>query len=269
MSNLLKIFGEIGTNFYFIRRLGYFNQKSTYSDNYLGGVWAYLDPIIYITLYLLIIGQGVYNGSVAGQPYLLWLLVGMIPWYYIKDVFNDGLVAVSSQLGMLTKTQYPISAALVVSLFQGFRRFIVLMVVFTLISIFGYHNYPTVYWLQFFYATAAMIATLFAHTLINSTLSILIPDYKRLARSFFRILLFTSGVIFNIDAKGLSFVIAQMIKLFPFYYVISQFRNAFLYNVGISNDLTYTLFFWSLTMLMLVLGANLHMRFRDSFMDRI
>ncbi|WP_270321047.1 ABC transporter permease [Weissella confusa] len=269
MHSLVKLLREIFQNIGLIRRIANFNLKSQFSENYLGVIWNYLDPIIYISTYFVIFGLGLYSGTVAGQPYLVWLLAGIIPWYYIQGSFNKGLNSVSSQLNLLTKTKFPISVAPVVPMVQEFRRYIVLTGLFILILAIGFHDFPNVYWLQLVYAFAAMVATVLAHNFINSTIAVILPDYKRAVSAVFRLLFFTSGVIMNIDAKGLPFVISQTLKLFPFYYVIQSFRDAMVFHVWFWTKPSYMIFFWGLTLFMLLLGAVLHMKFRDQFIDKI
>ncbi|MCG4288398.1 ABC transporter permease, partial [Lactobacillaceae bacterium KNUT 0156] len=108
-----------------------------------------------------------------------------------------------------------------------------------------------------------------AHNLINSTLTVVIPDYKPAMSALFRLLFFTSGVIINMDAKHLPFVLVTIIKMFPFYYVLESFRDAFLYHVWFWDNASNALFFWLLTLLMLMIGSMIHLRFRDRFIDMV
>ena len=114
-----------------------------------------------------------------------------------------------------------------------------------------------------------MVATVLAHNLINSTLAVLIPDYKAAINALFRLLFFTSGVIVNMDNGRLPYILATFIKMFPFYYVLEQFRDAFLNGVWFWQHGSNMIFFWLLTLLMLIFGSVVHMRFRDRFIDML
>ncbi|MCT8400615.1 teichoic acid translocation permease [Weissella cibaria] len=268
MTDFLRVMREIFANAPIANRLARFNVKSRWADNYLGSIWDYLEPTIYIGTYFLIFGMGMYNGTVNGQPYILWLLTGIIPWYFIQGSFNKGLNSIKSQLGLLTKIRFPMSVAPVMPMLEELRRFF-FMTIAMIVILLAFGEMPNVHWLQFVYAFVAMFATVLAHNLINSTLTVVIPDYKPAMSALFRLLFFTSGVIINMDAKHLPFVLVTIIKMFPFYYVLESFRDAFLYHVWFWDKASNALFFWLLTLLMLMIGSMIHLRFRDRFIDMV
>lgn len=268
MHDLFHILKEVIGNYGIVSRLARFNVKARWADNYLGSIWDYLEPIIYMATYFIVFGMGMYNGTVNGQPYILWLLIGIIPWYFIQGSFNKGLNSIKSQLGLLTKMKFPMSVAPVLPMIEESRRFFVMTGVSVLIlMLFGY--FPNVHWLQFVYAFVAMFVTVFAHNLLNSTMTVVLPDFKPAVSAFFRLLFFTSGVIINIDAKHLPEFIVTIIKMFPFYYVLECFRDAFLFQKWFWEFGSHFTFFWCLNVLMLMVGATVHMRFRERFVDMV
>lgn len=268
MKSLMQVMSEIVDNFSILRRIARFNVRSKWADNYLGSVWDYLEPLIYIGTYFVVFGMGLYGGTVNGHPYLTWLFTGIIPWYYIQGSFNKGISSISSQLNLLTKMRFPISVAPVMPMLEELRRFFFMSIVMVIVLL-AFGVYPSVHWLQFVYAFIAMVATVLAHNLINSTLAVLIPDYKAAINALFRLLFFTSGVIVNMDNGRLPYMLATFIKMFPFYYVLEQFRDAFLNGVWFWQHGSNMIFFWLLTLLMLIFGSVVHMRFRDRFIDML
>lgn len=268
MTDLIQVLREIVTNLPIVNRLARFNVRARWADNYLGSIWDYLEPTIYIGTYFLVFGLGMYNGTVENQPYILWLLTGIIPWYFIQGSFNKGLNSIKSQLGLLTKIRFPISVAPVMPVLEELRRFVAMTVAMIVILLLFGHM-PDIYWLQFVYAFFAMFMTVLAHNLINSTLTVIVPDYKAAMSALFRLLFFTSGVIINIDAKHLPFVLVSVIKMFPFYYVLETFRDTFLFKHWFWEQGSNALFFWLLTLLMLMVGSMVQLRFRDRFIDMV
>lgn len=268
MRDFFQVMREIVSNFKIVNRLARFNVRARWADNYLGSIWDYLEPTIYIGTYFLVFGMGMYNGSVNGQPYILWLLTGIIPWYFIQGSFNKGLNSIKSQLGLLTKIRFPVSVAPLMPMLEELRRFFLMSIaMFFVLIIFG--EMPDVHWIQFLYAFVAMFATVLAHNLLNSTLTVVIPDYKPAVSAVFRLLFFTSGVIINMDAKHLPFVLVTIIKMFPFYYVVESFRDALLYHSWFWDKASNAAFFWLLTLIMLMIGSMVHLRFRERFIDMV
>lgn len=266
MRDLIQFFREIMANLPVIRRIAHFNVRTKWVDNYLGSSWDYIEPLLYIGTYYLVFGMGFYNGTVAGQPYLLWMLAAIVPWYYIQGVFNRGLTTVKSQLPQLSKTRFPLSIAVVMPLQEEMRRFLVMTGMFILVM-FCYGRTPTIYWFQWFYAVFAMVMMLVAFNLINSTLTILIPDFKPSMSAIFRLLFYSSGVIVNFDSKSMPYLIKAILELSPFNYVLTMFRNSFLYDRWFFENANTTIFFWVFIFVLLVVGAYMHIHFRDEFTD--
>ncbi|ECL0184694.1 Teichoic acid translocation permease TagG, partial [Listeria monocytogenes] len=57
------------------------------------------------------------------------------------------------------------------------------------------------------------------------------------------------------------------LKLNPIYYLINGFRETFLMEKMFWENPSYTVYFWLLTGVLLFVGASLHMKFRERFVD--
>ncbi|AIG65719.1 ABC transporter permease [Weissella tructae] len=268
MKDLRQVLQEIGQHLEIAVRLARFNIASRWADNYLGSLWNYLEPCMYIGTYFVIFGLGMYGGTINGQPYILWLLIGIVPWYFVKGSFSRGLTSIKSQLGMLTKTKFPMSIAPVVPMIEEFRRFII-MLVMSIGVMFLFGVVPTVSWLQLGYAIFAMWAFLLGLNLLTSTLTLLVPDFQTAANAVFRLAFFISGVIINFDARSMPETVVVILKMMPFYQIIDNFRASLLFNQSVFHNPLNTVFFWTLTLLMLWGGSIAHVRFRGKFMDLI
>lgn len=268
MKDLRQVLREIWQNMSIANRLARFNITSRWADNYLGSAWDYLEPVMYIGTYFVVFGLGMYDGTVNGQPYILWLLVGVVPWYFIKGSFTRGMTSIKSQLGMLTKTKFPMSIAPVVPMLEEFRRFLT-MLGFTLIVMILFGITPNMGWLQIIYGIIAMWAFLLGLNLMTSTLTMLIPDFQMAADAVFRLAFFISGVIINLDTRNFPDVVVAILKMMPFYYIIDSFRSSLLFGQSVFHDPLNTAFFWTITLLMLWSGSIAHVRLRGKFMDLV
>ena len=87
------------------------------------------------------------------------------------------------------------SIAPLMPLLEEIRRYFVLTIFMVMVLIaFGYH--PSIYWIQILYAIPCMLICMFAIDLLNSTLTIVVPDYKTFANSLFRLIFFFSGIAY-------------------------------------------------------------------------
>lgn len=268
MNDIKIIFSEIFESRKLVWRLARFNAKSDSADNFLGSLWEYVEPSLYAFTFFVMFGLGMYKNDIDGVPYILWITSGILPWFIIMRMFNRGVSSIRSQLGLLTKTKLPVSVAPIIPIFQYAFAFMYMIGAIVLISmLFG--MMPSIYLIQLIYIAIIVVVTLTAHNLLNATIAMLIPDYARMLNAVFRLIMFTSGAAINIDGPGIPYFVSQILKLFPFAYVISSIRDAVLFHKWFWEQPTYTAFFWTLSAAMLIVGARLHVKFRDQFMDML
>lgn len=269
MKDTIIILKEIFQNFSLLWRVGRFNKKAANADNFLGATWVYVEPLIYSATFFVMLGMGMYKGEINGQPYLIWLLAGVAPWYFIMRSYNGGTTSIKSQLSLLTRTKVPIGGAPILPIISNISMYVFMMAVFFFTDVVFYGERPNIYWLQIIYAFFATIVALYAHNVINSTLAVLIPDYSNMMSAAFRVVFFTSGVVFNVDASGIPFIFSQILKMFPFWYVLDMYRETFIYHEWFWEQKSMAVWFWLLMCSFIVIGSRLQMKFRDQFSDMI
>jgi teichoic acid transport system permease protein len=69
------------------------------------------------------------------------------------------------------------------------------------------------------------------------------------------------------DTSKLPHLFQTILKLNPLYYILEGFRYTLLEHVWFYEDWIYTLYFWSITLLILLIGSFIHIKFRDKFID--
>ena len=63
----------------------------TYKGAALGWSWAIIRPAIQIFVFWFAFSIGLRSGKpVEGYPFFLWLIAGMIPWFYMRDMISGG-----------------------------------------------------------------------------------------------------------------------------------------------------------------------------------
>lgn len=88
--------------------------------------------------------------------------------------------------------------------------------------------------------------------------------YRRLCGWWFIFCLF-----FGTHPQDCMGPIELILKLNPYYYIVEGYRSALLGNMGwyLVEHLHYTIYFWAVTFLVFMIGAALHIKFRNSFVD--
>lgn len=272
MNDVKTIILEQINNFGIIRRISKYEEKATYQSHYLGIIWQFLNPAIQIGIYYLVFGLGVNQGRKAdGVPYIVWMLIGIIAWFFINSSILGGSNSIYRQVGMVSKMKFPVSILPLVNITSNFVSYRAMMILL-MGTMFGFGIYPTVYWLQYIYYFICMIAFLFAFGVLNSTITVLVRDYHIMLQSILRLLFYISGPIWNFKTmfSGTShrwFI--RLLELNPIYYIIDGFRDSFLSKGWFWEKGTQTIFFWLVVMFLLIVGSHIHMKFRARFVDFI
>ena len=61
----------------------------TYKGAALGWIWAIAKPAVTIAVFYFAFSVGLKsNKPVEGYPYFLWLIAGMMPWFYMRRGFT-------------------------------------------------------------------------------------------------------------------------------------------------------------------------------------
>lgn len=267
MKNVYIVIKEQIDNLGMIIRISKYEERATYQNHYLGLIWQILNPIIQIGIYYLIFGIGLNGGrDVDGTPFFVWLLIGIVVWFFLRGTILSGSTSIVKKITIVSKMKFPLSILPSIAMASQFIPYLIMLG--SLIVILIIFQIPvTLYWLQYGYYLVAMIIFLYAVSLLNATITILVRDYHQILQSAMQVLFYLSGVILNIKASHFPIWIKNGIELNPLFYIIDGFRDTFLSTRWFWERGTSTLFFWALVALLLLVGAQLHVRFRKKFID--
>ena len=197
----------------------------TYSGSALGWAWAVIRPVVTIFIYWFAMAVGFKkNGTVDGYPYFLWLVSGLVPWFYMSDMLTQGTDCMRKYRYLITKMHYPVSTIpTFVSLSKIFVSIVLLTVVVILYSMFGF--YPTIYYLQipFYILLSFLFYTFWA--LFASPISAISQDFSNLVRSFVFAILWVSGIFWDVEGVD-NAIVRTILQLNPVNYLVTGFRQA-------------------------------------------
>ncbi|SBO18533.1 ABC transporter permease [Carnobacterium divergens] len=269
MRNIYVVMKEQLVNLGMIIRISKYEERATYQSHYLGLIWQILNPMIQIGIYYLIFGVGLHGGKkIEGTPYFVWLLIGIVSWFFIRGTLLAGSTSIVKKIAMVSKMKFPVSILPSIAMASQFVTYLIMMGVLGGV-LFLFQIPITLYWLQYPYYLVAMLVFLYAVSLLNATITVLVRDYHLILQSTIQVLFYLSGVIIDIKASYFPIWLKKAIELNPLFYIIDGFRDTFLSNHWFWEKGSVTLFFWSLVGLFLLVGAQLHLRFRKRFIDYI
>lgn len=266
MKSLKTILVEQFENAYLIRRLSIYELKKAYVANVLGMVWIFLNPIIQIGLYWLIFGLGIRGGApVNGVPYFIWMISGLVPWFYISSSVIQGSNSIYARLSGVSKMNFPLSIIpSYVMLSKLYTHGILTIILIFIVSV--NQGIGSINFLILFYGMFSVTIFLLALSFITSTLSTIIRDIHLLIQSVTRMLFFITPILWE-PKENMPHLFLYVMKLNPFYYVVELYREALVYDSNSILFSGYTLYFWGTVIVLFIIGSMLHVRFRRQFVD--
>ncbi|WP_285396529.1 ABC transporter permease [Lysinibacillus sp. fls2-241-R2A-57] len=238
--------------------------KVKYLGSYLGIFWAFINPIILILIYWFVFQIGFRSMPVDNVPFVLWLVAGIVPWFFISEAIAVGTNSILDNSYLVKKVVFKVSLLPIIKLLSSlFIHIIFLVAGIVLFFVYGYNL--DVYYLQIFYFLIASIILVYGITLITSSLAIFSKDVGQIVSVFIQFGFWLTPIFwsFTIVPPSIQF----WFKLNPVYYLVEGYRNVFIYKRWFWEDPLLTIYFWLVTLFILCIGIFLFKKLRPHFSD--
>lgn len=213
-----------------LTKLAKADLKKTYSGAVLGWAWAIIRPAILIFVFWFAFTLGLRKGGdVDGYPFFLWLIAGMIPWFYMRDMITGGANSIRRYKYLVTKIKFPIST---IPTFISMANFVVhlgLMLVLTAIYA-GFGYMPTIYYLQLPVYMLMMFMFFTVWGLFSGVLSAVSKDFLNLVKSLVQALFWLSGILYDATSISQDWIRAILL-INPVTLIVNGYRNVLIKHV--------------------------------------
>lgn len=265
MNLIWQVMKQQFLHFDLIFRMSIYEVKSKYKMHYLGAIWQIMNPLLQIGVYWFVFGLGIRGGSPVGDtPFFLWLITGLVPWLFISPTVTQASNSIYSKVNVVSKMKFPVSVLPSIKIVENTFTFFIMLII-TIVILLINDVFAGLYLLQLIYYFLCLWLLLFGVTLLFSTLTTIIRDIQNMIQSAMRMMMFILPIVWNVS--NLPEYMVNILKLNPFFYIIEGFRDALLGRSWFYQDLSYTLYFWSVSLLILLVASHVHLKFRHKFVD--
>jgi teichoic acid transport system permease protein len=216
-------------------QLAVIDLLKTYRGSALGWLWAVIKPSVTIFVYWFAFSVGMRAGKgVNGFPFFLWLLAGIIPWFYMQEMLTQGSGNFKKYDYLVTKIRFPISTiSTFVSLSKMYVHTALLMIVVVMFVLSGYP--VDVYYLQLPVYIGLMFAFFTMWSLFASLLSAMSKDFANVVSSFVTAIFWISGIMWDVNSIK-DPVLAKVLLFNPVTFLATGYRNVFIYKRWFFQD---------------------------------
>ena len=268
MKNETWLPGEIYKNRKLVFSLAKNDFKTKYAGSYFGTIWAFIQPIVTICVYWFVFGLALRNGSDKGVPFVLWLIAGLVPWFFIQEGLTGGTNALLEYNYLVKKVVFNISVLPVVKIISA--MFVhVFFVLFTIILYAAYGRMPDIYYLQLIYYTGCVFILVLGLSYATSAIVIFFRDLTQIINIVLQVGVWLTPIMWIVETSPLQGhpVIMKILKLNPMYYIVSGYRDTFLMKTWFFQHAGWTAYFWVFTILCFLFGSWVFKRLRIHFAD--
>jgi ABC-type polysaccharide/polyol phosphate export permease len=236
-----------------------------YSGAAFGVAWSMVKPILFVFAYWFAVAVGIRGGQPMGKiPYILWMLPGIMPWFYVADAFTIGGAAISSNTHFVTKMVYPVETlpiSEVLSLFFVHLMMMCLSTAVFVVSGFGLN----IYFLQLPYYLLCCLTFTALVSVLFSALTAVSRDILQAVKAFITLLFWLTPVLWTAD--NLSSPIRQIVMANPIVYLITGYRNTYVAQRWFFQDWQYMLYFWGLMAILALVASYVFTKLEPEFAD--
>ena len=112
--------------------------RRTYRASALGWSWAIIKPLVTIFVYWFAFAVGLRRGGdIEGYPFVLWLISGIVPWFYMSEMLTLGTECILRNRYLVTKMKYPVST---IPTFTSISKFSVHLILMMITILIRYHR---------------------------------------------------------------------------------------------------------------------------------
>jgi len=238
--------------------------KSRYLGSYLGLLWAFVNPAITIFIFWFVFHVGFKTQPVARVPFVLWLMSGIIPWFFFADGLSSATSSIMEKSYLVQKVVFRVSTLPIVKILSALVIHLFFLVVLFFMFL-GYGFIPDVHNLQVIYYLLAMIILLLGLSWMTSSIIIFMRDTGQIVAMLLQFGFWLTPVFWSL--KILPEESQGYIMLNPAYYIIEGYRDSLIHKIWFWEHAGLTVYFWSITGVMFVLGAIVFRRLRPHFAD--
>lgn len=238
--------------------------KVKYAGSYLGIIWAFAQPILTTFIYWFVFQVGFRLSPVEEFPFILWLVTGLVPWFFFSDVLMSGTGSMLEYSYLVKKVMFRVDILPAVKIIAGVfihTIFVLFVLLFYLLC-----DVPvTLYALQIVYYSFCLIMLVTGMIYITATLNVFVKDTIQVVSVVMQLLFWMTPIVWDLDIMPAT--IQNILQLNPLCYVVMGYRDALINQVWFWEKSELTILFWFVTGCILYAGTSLFRKLKVHFAD--
>ncbi len=241
--------------------------KSRYAASYLGILWAFVQPIVTVSIYILVFQVGFKQGMKRDVPFALWLTIGIVPYLFFQEALLSATNSLMEFSYLVKKVVFKISVLPIVKIISA--TYVHLFFIGLTVVVYFFFQMPAhIYMVQVFYYSFAAIVLVLGLSYITASMVVFFRDLGQIVNILLQFFMWLTPIMWDVnDMDWVSPGIHRFLKLNPVYYIISGYRDTFLDKVWFWEKGEWTVYFWAVALLIAMLGTLTFKKLEKHFAD--
>lgn len=235
--------------------------RGKYKGSFLGVLWSFVNPLLTVLVYAIVFP---YIMRVKTENYLIFLIIGIIPWTFFTTVINQGMITVRMNEGIIKKVYFPREILPISVALSGLVNFFISCIIILIFCIFGGVG---ITWHIILLPIIALIQFILSLGLILglSAINIYIKDTEYIVQFFINMLFYATPILYQ--STLFPEKIRWVLYLNPMTQIIDAYRNIFLYH-QIPNvmGLLYVIVF---SLIIFAIGLAIFRKLEKGFAEQV
>lgn len=227
MSTLIELIKENIENRGQMWNLAMSHQKKQFKGSDMGLLWAFAKPSVYIVVFYIAISIGFRSSKDLDGlicPYFVWLAIGMISFFYMRDMILNGANCFRKYGALIAKAKYPVGT-LPTSVALSYLTIHLGMLAIGVAVCFAFKVWPSIYWIEVLFYMFLMIAMSIFWSIGTGIISVIYRDFYNFLQVANQMVFWLSAILFDVNGLGPR---GQALFMFnPITYIVEGYRNAF------------------------------------------
>lgn len=270
MGYMVSLIGEFARQRKLIWDLAKADFKKRFVGSYFGIIWMFIQPIVTVLVYYFVFGIGFKSQTAdPGVPFVLWLVAGIVPWFYFGEVMTNGTNSLQEYNYLVKKMVFRVEMLPVIKMLSC----LLVHLIFTLIMavvFFGYGRFPSFSWIQVLYYMFAVSMFSLALIYFTSAINVFFKDMTQIVGICLQFGMWLTPIMWEESRfAGESFfpALKVILRLNPMYYIAAGYRDSLLYGTPFWSRSVLTIYFWGVTAILFFIGLKVFKRLRPHFSD--
>lgn len=176
---VITLIKEINSSRDLILKLSRNDFWTKYASSQLGIFWAFVQPLLTVLVYWFVFQVGFRVVPIENVPYLLWLLCGLVPWFFFSEALINSTNSLLEYSYLVKKVVFKISILPMIKIISSLFIHIFFLIFIEYTFVF-YGFIPTVFNFQIIYYLICIIALLISLAYITASVVVFFRDLSQI-----------------------------------------------------------------------------------------